>query len=356
MANAGYPSGMNTFFPSFEATGQVISFTRNPASFKVNQYVQNVPVTKDVGYYLKLDIDQPARLVNEADFAWEDGADAPMGEDNLGAFQYFEYRTKRRAYAFTLGQKAIQQADWSILASQAGIVAQQAMTNRTDRVATLLTTTSNWGNNTADANTLNSGAGSWATATDDPNTASYCAIKKSLMKAVQNVILATNGMVQWSDLRLIVGPDLAVNMANTPEIQNYVKNTPYALAQLRGDAPNQNGVYGLPSALYGLQIVVEDAVKVTVRPSKPSVITSATGAGRQFIWPAKSAAIVSQKGGLQGQYGVPSFSTVSLYMFEEMTVESKADPDHRRTIGRVVEDFIELVTAAPAGYLITNCQ
>lgn len=347
---ARLPGGYNTFIPSFEASGQVISFTRDPASFKLPQYVQYVNTKLDVGFYLKLDVDQPARQVADADNAWEDGQDAPTGTDNLGNFEYVQYRTKRRAFAFNLGQKAVEQADWKILASQAAIVAQQAMTRRTIQVADLLTTTSNWpSTNYGDANTLNGGLGLLSQGSDDPNDPHYLAIKKALFAAVLATAKYTNGMVQFKDLLWVLNNNLAMAMANTSEIHDYVKNTPFARAQLRGDEPNPNVAWGLPSHVYGIPVVVEDAWKVTSRPGASSVT-------RSLCWPDATSVLVSRKGGLEGQYGLPSYSTVQLYFYEEMTVESKTDPDNRRHAGRVVEDYIEVLATGLAGFAITNCM
>ncbi len=345
---ARLPGGYNTYIPSFEASGQVISMTRDTESFKLPQYVQYVTTKKDVGFYLKLDIDQPARVVDDSDHVWEDGQDAPTGTDNLGNFEYVQYRTKRRAYAFNLGNKAVEQADWKILASQAAIVAQQAMTNRTARVATLLTTSSNWpAANTSDANALNGGLGKFSLGSDDPTSANYLAIKVGLMAAVRNIAAATNGLVQFKDLVWVMNDNMAMALANTAEMHNYVKNTPFAKAQRDGTEPNPNVAWGLPSHVYGIEVVIEDAWRVTSRPG--ATVT------RALCWPDATSVLISRKGGLEGQYGLPSYSTVQLHFYEEMTVESKYDPDNRRHAGRVVEDFIELLVAGPAGYMISNC-
>ena len=48
---AVYPSGTNTYLPSFDATGNmIVSFSRNVKDFALNKYVTITPVTKSTGY------------------------------------------------------------------------------------------------------------------------------------------------------------------------------------------------------------------------------------------------------------------------------------------------------------------
>ena len=80
-----YPSGTNTYIPSFDATGElIVSFSRNPKSFSLNRYTTITPVKKSTGYYLKLTAEQAARVSNSNlnDFVWSDGNDAATGEGN----------------------------------------------------------------------------------------------------------------------------------------------------------------------------------------------------------------------------------------------------------------------------------
>ena len=51
--------------------------------------------------------------------------------------------------------------------------------------------------------------------------------------------------------------------------------------------------------------------------------------------------------------GSPSFSTFTVFLKEEMTVESKHDRDNRRHLGRVVNDFAAKTVAPITGFLFT---
>jgi hypothetical protein len=351
VATPRYLSGVNGFVP--EATGQVISYVRDPKKFKVNQYVQNIKSPAPVGLYHELDRDQPARIVADADWAFEDGDEAPRGAHNLGNFRLVEFRTQRRAYPFTLGWQAIESAKgWKPQQFHTGLVCQQAMTNRTKRVVDLIESSSNWGANVATADTLNAGASYWDTASSNIADSSYNAIKKSLLEAVRRINLATNALVQPEDLVLLISPGLAIKMANTSEIHDYLARSPVALAQLVGDKPGQNQLWGLPDKLYGIKLLVEDAVIVAQRPYADA--TAAT-TNRTYVKSDDSAVLMSRQGGIEGNYGSPSYSTVQCYFYEyELAVESFDDPKNKRLDCRVIEQFKEVLAAAPTGYLITD--
>lgn len=341
------PSGTNTFIASFEAGAVVVSFTRDPKKFKHAGYVEYRPTKKDVSFYLKLDVDQPARVIDDSLFGWADGAEAPKGANNIGNFVFAEYRTKRRAFPFSLGMKAVEQAAWDILAQHAGIVAQQAMTLRTIRTATLLQTTSNWPSaNVADVTILNGGAGKWDIASSDPASVNYLGIKKAILRAAELIALATNAAVDWHDMSLVMSVGCAKKVAATSEVHDYVKS-PEGASMLKGDE-GIFGDWGMPNTIYRMKVVVENAVKVT------SNINTGGTATRAFCFSDSNPVITSKPGGLNGQYDGPSFSTVQFYFYEEMTVESKSDPDNRRNTGRVVEDYAEVLAAGAAGFSLTN--
>ena len=112
------PGSANTYVPTFsEATGLVqVEFSRNPASFAVNQYAKLVPVSKDTGYYLKIDEEEHARVVSTSDWVWGDGNDAPEGiqQDN----EFTAFRTQRHEPTLQLGQKSVQNADFEVVAGE----------------------------------------------------------------------------------------------------------------------------------------------------------------------------------------------------------------------------------------------
>lgn len=357
VATPRYLSGSNGFIP--EATGQVIAFVRKPDEFKVNKYVQLIDAPEPVGVYAQLDYDQPTRVVTDEEWAWEDGDDRPQGNANQAKFVWQEFRCFRRDFPYRLGEQAIRAAKgWNPKAFYDATVVSQCMTNRTKRVIALLENTANWTanglTNTSDANVLNNGAGKFPQGSGDPSSPNYLAIKKALLAAARLINLTTNSVVKMKDLRLVISPGLAILMAETDEINSFLKSSPFALAQVRGDEPGQNQLWGLPDTYAGIELVVEDASYVNIRAnSSANYATPLTQ--KVYVKQDNSAVLVSRVGGLDGNYGAPSFSTIQLYYWKYLlAIEAFDDPKNKRLEGHVVEQIKEVLAAPPAGYLITN--
>lgn len=335
---AAYQSGTNTYVPSFETSGHLtVGFSRNPKTFPVNQYVTITPVTKDTGYFLKLTAQNAARILNTnlSEFVWPDAADAPTGTWNDESFQFALFGALRYAWPFQLGYLAEQQADWKMEAFYAAMVAQQAMTARTLIAQTLLATAGSYDTGHDDTAT-NWGGGKWDAGT---STAPY--IKKSLLKMLRKMQVDTLGVVQAQDVVLVINPLVASGMAASAEIHDYVKSSPFVdKAIMDGSVAGKNASWGLPDSLYGIKVVVEDAVRVA----------SAKGAtlSADYIASSDEAYLLARPGELVGVAGGPSFSAVHFFMKEEMTVETKDDPDNRRKKGRVVEHYDCKVVASAA--------
>lgn len=347
------------------ATGQLISFIRDPKNYLINDYAQLVPTKKTVGVYHRLGVDQPVRVFNDEEQIWADGKKRPAHHENQLKYDTIEFQTVRRDYGFTIGWKTIEQADVNILTSHAAMAQNQLMTARTNRAITLLETVSNWGSNTDTANNLNGGAGTWDQASADPSHPNWLAIKKTLDAVAKNVKLLTNGMVDANGkkglLKLLISPGLAQKMSQSGEIHAYLKESPYALDQIRGRKESQNAIWGLPDQLYGWDILIEDAPIVKQRQNSSEAIGSEAGITggnpkRVFVKSDSNAVVLTRVGGLDGQYGAPSYSTLQLYYFgKELDIETFDEPKHRLTEGHCSEDVKEVLAAPASGYLIQNC-
>jgi hypothetical protein len=350
---AGFPSGTNTFIPDHDGSGRlVIGYSRNASRFGVAKWAKMVKAPKSLGYYLKITAQEAARVVTVQDFIWPDGATAPTGADGQESFNFLPFETKRYVYPFVLGQKATEQATWPIIESHAQIHAAQLMTARTVRSINALTTASNWtvagsdpdmgADHTNTATVL--GGGKW-----NVGTTSTPYIKKTLDAVAAQITLDTLSVVgdDPSIFTLLVNPNLAKAMAESAEIHSYISGSYWAMDEIRrGLTPNAR--YGLPSSIYGYPVQVESTVQVTSRKG-------ATVA-KSFVLPDTVGLFLSRPDGLEGQYGSPSFSTFTIFWWQdELTVEQKYDPDHRRTMGRCIEDTAEVVTAPASGFYITAC-
>lgn len=350
-----------------DISNYVISYIRNAKRFPINKYAQYIETPLQRGAYWYVDPDQPVRIVADAEFAWADGQKRPTGNANQMPGELQSFVTDRRDYPWTLGDLAVENIeDFSghdLRQWYAAMAASQAMTNRTNRTAAVLTNTANWGSNTSTANTLNGGAGNWVLASSDPTSPNYLAIKKSIMAAYNIITLSTNAVVKLEDLRLVVSPTLATAMGNTSEVYDYVKYSDGSKAIQAGTDRDVGGLRGVPPELYGVEVVVEDTPLVNIRPNwstaTPPVYNPASIAAgqRAFCWPQGSAVLMSRIGGIEGPYGAPSFSTYQIYFYgAPMQVEQFHEKKDRLTEGHVSENFVEVLAAPASGMLITGCM
>ena len=342
--NQGYPHGSNTYIPSWEATGILIKYTRDPSNFRINKYVKDIKVSKDQGYYLTLGADDPYRVVSVNDYIWDDEADAPGGRQEKQAFGFQPYRTARYCFPFNLGRKSVQQAEWPILANHAQMAACKAMTVRTIILTALATNQAYW----SGAGYSNTGTpvGPWSTST--MGTQDY--IQKTFNNALIQVEQASGGIVTDEEaLQVTMNPILARQISVSPEYKQFIQGSPDALAAIT-DQRNPNRKYGLAPFLYGLGLVVENAVVVTT-PKAGALAPQS----RNYIWPTGLVCITSKPQGIvQAEDSSLDFSTFAMRFFEQMTTESKSDPDNRREVGRVVEDYSCTLQAPQTGFLITG--
>lgn len=348
---AGYPSGTNTYVPNHAASQSlVVGFSRNPKTFPLPQYVQYVRAGNNVGLYLVWTSQQAARILtaDDAEHVWADGDAAPQGANNLESMQWQGFRTVRRAYPFILGRMAVEQASFPLIAAEASVGAQQCMTARTMLVHTALTNAT-WGTNTAAVkNGILGASEGWDTGSDGIGSNQGANIKKSLNYGSIVVHQATLGVVQPWMLTLVINPNTARRMAESTEIQDYIKQSPFALAQLRGDVPSQNGKWGLPDVLYGHPVSVEDTVRIS---SNPQATTTSMG----YVMPNDTGYLLARQGELEGLWGSRSYSTVQVFFFhDEMTVYTKYDVDNERYQGRVIQDLDAKVVSVQSGFRFTT--
>lgn len=343
-----FASQYNTWVPSFEDSNRLlVDFSRNPKDFSLNKYIQIVPVKKTIGYYLKMTLEERMRLLdsNLYNFAWADGDDAPLGKMQTESFGFHPFTCQRFAFPFSLGDMAIEQAAWDISSQHLDIKAQQAMTARTQLVIKGITATngvifgSQFTNATADK---------WSNA-----TTANLNIKKSLDVAVAGILKNTGSVVKLNQLQLVMNPNTAKSMSESQELVDYLKGSPTALAFVRGEtsegAEQAHALFGLPPVYAGLKIIVEDAVKVTSRKGQATL-------AQAFVLDDNVAFITARPGGLEGHYGGPSFSTVTLFIYDkdDMSVEVKHDVENRKVNGRVVDTFVSIVTAPVSGWYFYN--
>lgn len=337
-----YPGGSNTYIPNHRATNNlVIGFSRNPKKFPLNQYIQLKPVTQDQGRFLKITTEEAGRILDAdlSEFVWADGADRPQNNDGTELFHYDDYRTKRYNFGYKLGTKAEQQADWAIAKTHQQLKAQQAMTGRTVRVHSVLAANSSWETgHRKDVTTISGVTGTW-----DASTTARQDIKRSLNHAAEQILKSTLSVVRKEDLQLVLNPVSAHRISECQEIVDHIKGSPEAYSQVQG-GQGKWSQWGLPDQLYGFNIVVEDSTKVTSRRG------AATRAA-DFVMGSGVAYLLARPGELLAPAGEgPNFSTICLFVYEEMSVEEFTDTKHRRIEGHVVDDYVPVQTASVSGF------
>ena len=340
MAYVAVGGGLNTYVPSTNAlaTGALqVEFTRAVNTFPISKYAQIVPTNQMTGYYLRLNSDDNVRVVDINEFAWPLGNDRPVGKMNEHDFVAFT--CQRYAYPFYIPNETVKQAAWDVVAQHARSKAQLAMTGRCVRTATALTTSATFNavGNYAATGTASPGGAAWTTSTTN-------VIQKAIQGILQRISLTTGGAVRAEyDVMMVISPTVANLLSQTSEVRDYVKNYPAALPFLQGS--DTFAKYGLPPTLFGVQVVVDDSVRVTTRKGASTT--------RSFIY-GNSAVFVSRPGGLVGVEGSTSFSTVQIFAFEDMTVENWDDPKDRRIEGRVIDNSVTEVVAPVSGYLVAD--
>lgn len=346
IGTAVLPGGNNTYVQSHDASGNLVTgFSRNPTDFALNQYIQLRDVTKMSGFYLVLSALEAGRILNSdlADFVWPDGADRPQNNDGTEEFAFADFRCTRYNFPYKLGREAVEQADFAVAEAHQRLKAQQAMTARTEKVHQILASASSWeAAHIKDVTTITGNTGAW-----DVSTSARQDIKRSLDTAAEQIMLSTLSVVKKADLKLVLSPPSAHRIAECQEIVDHIKGSPDAYGQVKG-ATGRWSQYGLPDKLYGYEVVVEDAVKVTSR-------RGATTPVRSFVMDDGIAYLLARPGGLIAPAGGgPSFSTATLFVYEDMSVEEFDKEYHRRIEGHVVDNYAPAVTASASGFKFTG--
>lgn len=334
----GRPS---TFTPTFDpaVTGSLqVEFSRAPGSFAVNRYAQVVPVTQLSGYYLTIGTSETVRIVTAQDFVWPIGTDRPTGSNRK--FEMTPWSVARNTDSVNLPYETVDVSKWDVVNAHMRMLATRMMTLRSYKAITALTTSGSYPSNSyfATAGAI-TGSGSWYT-----STASNAYIQAAI-QSVSNVILQnTAGVVRPGDIVMVMNPTTAQKVSRSPEVQSYVKNYGAAMQFLTGNSLFRN--WGLPPSLWDVDVVVEDAVQETTRDGDTAT--------RSYVLGDDKVVFCSRPGGLMGQEGAPTFSTLSAFVYEDFNTEIFDDPKNRRHIGSITDNYNYYLTAPISGGYIAS--
>jgi hypothetical protein len=357
----------------------VSGYGRDVSSFDLLRYLEIRHVTKSMGFWLRMKSEQGARVRynNLADMRWPDGAERPRGQDNLELFEFEKYQTERYAKSFTIGQRTLDQADWPLREFQTKQIAQQMMTGKTVAAQNFLATAP-WGPSQANVDgnggTLGGNAAilgngqNWSNGTSlAPN------IKISIEYATNIITLLTVGTLKLDDLAMVISPATAYAMSVSPEINDIMARSIYAMPNLTGELWF-NRQYALPDVLYGMRLIVDRTVQIT----NDKLVTPAPLSAYQYVYPKGTAYVLtieeSRAITKEGKVGkiiptvkknnrseadmaggerdpsnyYPSLATLTGFFLEELTVESQSFPWDRLDSASIVSDF-DLKLSSPKG-------
>ncbi|MCK5604213.1 hypothetical protein KAR91_20160 [Candidatus Pacearchaeota archaeon] len=323
----------------------IVQYARNINDFSLNQYAQITPVTKRKDLYLRINQADAHRLVNNGDeFVWPDNGMRPSGRDNLMEHEFHTYLTERNAPTSSYGDITVEEADWDLLGRDANRLSQQAMTRRTKKAVTLISAAGNYDNTGAVA-------GTWST-----SSTTDLFIKKTIDTAVKTILKATAGVLRPEMLKLVINPDVATIMANSPEIRSILHNSVYALDVVEGRVNNRRfGRYGLPEFIYDLKVVVEDATVETAKKGGTSSTGFVMGGTVASVIAREEAAGATDLQNLEGGMSeVPNFSFLSIFEKTGLALDIGRDEFNKRTSQSVIDDSVSVVTAPASGFLITG--
>lgn len=353
-----YLSATNVHLPI--PTGVVVGYLQDASKFPYRDYVQTVEAPAKVGTYKTLNRDHPVRVISEADYVWARGARAPQRHGNTGPFIDKEFQLDRVTEGFEIDDDTVEMAQkhakWDVLDYESKVAAQKLAILRVMRVwltgndsprGLALDTAATWGSSTQSAASLSGVAGgTWENAQP-----SAPVIEPSIMEAARRINMATNGVVQPSDLVLVINPIAAIKIKKSQEIRDFIKQQASSPELLTKNF-NKNKLWGLPDTLYGFELRVE----WTQRANGP-MTESASDIARSYVKNSSSACLLSKAGGISVPYGSKSFSTVQLYWHGfDMAVEMHRPENgwHKMHEARVVDDRTIVSPAIESGFQITS--
>lgn len=345
------PGAYNTYIPGAKASGNLfVDFSRNINDFACLKYCQPVPTQNTVGIWYQMGLDQRARLVDTdaAKQLWADGTPRPIDHSNDEYFEEKSFRCQRRSYSSLVGKMASEQAAWDEVDRRSRMLAQQAMTVRTNAIISKMTDSAQYPTanyiDLSQAGAITGVTGNWA-----GSTSARLSIRRTLNYFKNTITLATRGAVNSDDLVIVMSPDTAEQVAVSQEIVELVKQNIGGLKYLKADEEFPKDTYGLPPRLYNTEVIIERTVRVT---TNRGLLTQTAS----YVLPKGTILIAHKPGSLEGVEGGRSFATASIQIYrdDDMAVETNEVRWDRLTQLAVTDNFDVTMTAPLTGGLIIN--
>lgn len=339
---SGFPGGLNTHVPLLEISGNLrISHSRNLKKYPINRVCTITPVKKKRGQYLYHNPEDNFQVLKSA--VWPETTNRPVGNSTLRQFEVREFATTRYSYDCNLDSEAIELANWPVLQHHANELSNDAMVSRSKRVYDKLFDTAQYAaSHTVTASSLAGGfldGGSKA----DPR------IFRALSNAGLIIQRDTLGRVRPQELSVLMNQSTAIKFGQTREIREYVANQERAYQQITMQKDEFNGAYGVPDELYRFKTVVEDQYIQT------APYGAASRAGTPLV-PDNTLLVFLREGDVMsdGVEGAQSFSSLHLFMYEDLNTETFPDQVNRNTKMFVTDQTAEEIVAPLTIVQITN--
>jgi len=325
----------------------IVSYSRDPKRFAVNELATITPVNHMVGYYQRVDPASQVTVYSDPNEAvWPDGAARPSmwGQQNKNALSLLPYRCIRREKGIPIGYQEKDQSYVNLQTLATESLASIMMTHRAVGFYGKALNSANY----LTTNTFDCTAGvggKWSSAT---GTNPY--IYNSLNKAALAINQQTAGAIRLTDLTLVLSPNAAYQTAATQEIRDYIAHSPAALAQIKGDTPGQNANWQLPDRLYGIKVVVDQTIQNTaprLQALSPSYVAGDTTA----LLLCRPGDVPTEAMQIQSAFSTWHFF---LYSKEEMMVEVLDDYYNKRYYVGMTDTWdVEMVSPETAA-LVTS--
>ena len=348
----GYPGPYDVYVPNTQASGALlVGYSRNAKTFALNRYSQIFPSRQMLGLYYEYTSQSAARVISQtaADDEWADGDPCPPGLNNLESFAAKSYRTKRRAYPYSLGELTTEQMDFDLLLTNSNDMAQRCMTVRTMLTQNALSAAFTGSTSSAAVNNgiLPNGQG-WDTGSVGYGGAAGPNVFTSIQFGLINIHMLTIGSVREDQVCFVMNPQVAQAIARSTEVQDYLKQSTVALSQIKGNVPSQNGRWGLPDIFHNVAVEVEDAVIITTNKEAATTVYG-------YVWSYQTAYLIAKPAALVGLAGSRSFSTIQIFFYrDEMTSEILYDRNNKRYLSRIISNYTPVIATLKSGFQYTS--
>lgn len=328
-----YPGGGSGYIAG--SSDLIIGYSRNPEKYAYLNYTQilDIPDGKDITYYLKFGRDDMVRLAGGDDiqYNWADGDERPNNHNNDELTNWVRIKSERKSFSFQNGTRGADMASYPLRETKRQFAAMRAVTSRVHRVHKELENTANWdANHRIDVTTIPGASGRW-----DQSTTARTDIKRSINYAWEQIELSTNSSLDQSDFHLVMNTRTAQAIGVTQEMINAFIQSPEARPHWEG---KQYSAAGIPVKLYGYNVIIENAVWNTANRG--------AAASKNYICADNVVYMLARPGKLSMDASSgPSFSTVGIFMKEDLTDQSDTDDFNRLEKGAITDDCkMEMMT------------